>query len=675
MDTKHPPQDEAWRSHLYFQAPLRKCNGDIRLLTIQSRKYAASMPEPSSTAIHCILRLANLKNDPKFTAISHEWEETDATDEEKLVLVNGAPVPVSTGLFNVLEHAQKEADPTTVWIKAICINHADIQEKSTQVAQIADIYGLAARTLVWLGPSTDGSDDAMDVIRQIGEEQLSLNSLVANWTPQVGHQFWRSIMSKTSSEPPPDAQGETSPASTHPDFKARLDTVQPALRSLMERAYWSRLWSVEEISLSAKGIVSCGNRRLPLDTFCTVAKSLDTIINESTVSRWLASAKTPTSPNRPINLSTSEPSNFAQSPALKVLAQRDFYRRDLDSWVRTPNQPLLSILHRFYAPGSDGNFPLRVADSRDRVYALLGLASDATTLGISPDYGKDYSQVLIEVSAALLRKTPRPLQLCNHTATTESNYPSWVVDWTNLKTPLSDAVASNRPFYACGPADERFYRVDSSNPSQISMKGTVVDNVKTVGAAYQADETGELEQVRSYLSEIKNFWEESTASQPSPYSAEQTAVALAKIPVADIEVDPERRDHTRRTATVTLDGYQSLLSALSAEKPDVGEEKTPEKDHADHTSKHLNRATDYLAAMSRMEGWKPFLTETGYVGLGSTGLAAQDSIAIPYGSPVPFALRRQEDETYRLVGEVYVFGIMDGEFMKVHTKETLIRLS
>ncbi|KAI0592903.1 heterokaryon incompatibility protein-domain-containing protein [Biscogniauxia sp. FL1348] len=670
MDAKQPPRDEAWRSHLYFQAPLRKCNGDIRLLTIQSRKYAASMPEPLSKSIHCILRLANLKNDPKFTTVSHEWEESDAVDEEKSVLVNGAPVPVSTGLFNVLEHAQKEADPTTIWIKALCINHADIQEKSTQIAQIADVYGVAARTLIWLGPAADGSNDAMDILRRIGEEQLSLNSLVAHWTPQVGHQFWRSIMSKGSSEPP-GAQGEAPPASTHTDFSAQLDTVQPALKSLMEREYWSRLWSIEEISLSAKGIVACGNRRLPLDTFCAVVKSLDTIINESTVSKWLASAKTPTSPNRPVNLSTSEPSNFAQLPALKVLAQRDFYRRDIDSWVRTPNQPLLSILHRFYVPGSDGHFPIHVADARDRVYALLGLASDATTLGISPDYSKEYTQVLIDVSASLLRKTPRPLQLCNGTATTESGYPSWVVDWTSLKAPLSDAVASNRPFQACGPADERFYRVDSGNHNQITMKGTIVDNVKSIGAPYQADSAGQLEQVRSYLSEIKEFWEESTGSPSSPYSAQQTIVALAKIPVADVEIDPEHRNQTRRAATVTLDGYQRLLTALSAEKPDAGSE-TSEDDPA---SKHLNRATDYLEAMSRMEGWKPFLTKTGYVGLGSAGLGVGDNIAIPYGSPVPLALRRQEDDTYRLVGEVYIFGIMDGEFMKVHTKETLLQLS
>ncbi|KAF7539317.1 hypothetical protein G7054_g2276 [Neopestalotiopsis clavispora] len=66
-----------------------------------------------------------------------------------------------------------------------------------------------------------------------------------------------------------------------------------------------------------------------------------------------------------------------------------------------------------------------------------------------------------------------------------------------------------------------------------------------------------------------------------------------------------------------------------------------------------------------------FITETGHIGCGED-LAKDDIIAILYGSEVPFALRKQTDETYRLVGEVYVEGIMEGEFMKVHRAESSI---
>lgn len=66
-----------------------------------------------------------------------------------------------------------------------------------------------------------------------------------------------------------------------------------------------------------------------------------------------------------------------------------------------------------------------------------------------------------------------------------------------------------------------------------------------------------------------------------------------------------------------------------------------------------------------------FITETGYIGCGED-LAMGDVVAILYGSEVPFVLRKQTAGTYRLVGEVYVEGIMEGEFMKVHRAENSI---
>ena len=37
-----------------------------------------------------------------------------------------------------------------LWIDAICINQASLKEKNQQVPMMADIYGGAARVLVWL---------------------------------------------------------------------------------------------------------------------------------------------------------------------------------------------------------------------------------------------------------------------------------------------------------------------------------------------------------------------------------------------------------------------------------------------------------------------------------------------------------------------------------------------
>ena len=64
-------------------------------------------------------------------------------------------------------------------------------------------------------------------------------------------------------------------------------------------------------------------------------------------------------------------------------------------------------------------------------------------------------------------------------------------------------------------------------------------------------------------------------------------------------------------------------------------------------------------------GRKPFLSASGYVGLGPAAMDAGDVIVIFYGAPVSFVLRPKGQE-FQLLGEAYIHGIMDGEFMQVN---------
>jgi len=687
-----------WRQHLYLQTRLREKNGRIRLLTVQPRQYAQSRPEAPPDTIHCFLRLAGLKEHPAFTAVSHRWQATDAVDETKSVLVNGAAVPVSTGLYEVLYHIQKQTEPVVVWIDALCINHADEHEteKSVQISQLAQIYSVAEKTLIWLGNTADRSDEAMKALRRLTDEQLTLSAYVANWTPQLSHQLAQKILpSRFVSSGPAVTPGNKEPV----ELQKELESLRAPLKALMERDYWMDLWSLVELCLSHRGIVVCGDHGLALDHFYSASRALDHIINHFTYSKWLASATDPNASNAQSAVLTGEEiSNLSQSPALRILGRREDYRRDAVSWIKTPETPLFTLLNRFYAIPKDKQLPLHINDARDRVYALACLATDNTELGITVDYSKDVNQVNAEASAAFLRKYPRVLQLAQGTAVTDdnSNPTSWAINWEKIRLPPSDIGASERPFNACGPADIRYYRADLSTPDRISLKAAVVDKVEEVGAQYQpGEELGDVEQQqqrqRAYLSEIKQFWEESTASISSPYFAEQAAVALAKIPVSDVEVSPSSNTLTR-SSTATVEGYKRTYEALfpaeneesdspSPAEPSTGPEEGQKQQQQQQAieSKPFDSSPSipYVAAMARMAGRRPFRSHKGYIGIGPADLTVADVVAIPYGSAVPFAFRRtgQGDEaSYRLVGEVYAFGIMDGEFMKVHRQETMLHV-
>ncbi|KAI0458251.1 heterokaryon incompatibility protein-domain-containing protein [Xylaria acuta] len=672
--------DGIWRQHLYLQTRLKEKNGRIRLLTIQPRQYTASRSEAPPNTIHCFLRLAELKQHPQFTVVSHRWHTTDEVDETKSVLVNGAAVPVSPGLFEVLHHLQEETEAVVVWIDALCIDHADEndREKSVQASQLPQIFAAATKTFIWLGGTAERSDEAMKVLRRLTEEQLTLSAYVANWTPQLGLQLVQKILpSRFTNSGPSAAPGSKEPL----DLQQELESLRAPLKALMEREYWTELWSLVELCLSNKGLVVCGSHGLALDYFSSAARALDHIINHLTYSKWLASATNLTTTSaQNIVLSSEEVSNLSQSPALRILSRRDDYRKDADSWLKSPDNPLFTLLSRSYAVPVENRLPLRVGNPRDRVYALACLATDMAGLGIMVDYSKDVDQVYAETSAAFLQKHPGVLQLARGTMAAGDDLTSWAVDWENVRLPPSYLGSSERPFNACGPADIRYYRADTGTSGQISLKAGIVDQVQEVGTPYRPDESESTDQQRTYLSEIKRFWEDSTASISSPYFAEQAAVALAKIPVGDIETSPASHALMRASSS-TVEEYKRTIEALfpAETTEDDAPTETQEKEQQPEESKHPEPGPSipYTTAMARMAGRRPFRSHNGYVGLGPVDLAAGDTVAIPYGSPVPFAFRRVkggEDAACRLVGEVYAFGIMDGEFMKVHRQETPLRI-
>lgn len=81
----------------------------------------------------------------------------------------------------------------------------------------------------------------------------------------------------------------------------------------------------------------------------------------------------------------------------------------------------------------------------------------------------------------------------------------------------------------------------------------------------------------------------------------------------------------------------------------------------------------YRNTLLTLWGSRPFLSATGYVGLCPITVEPGDVIFIPSGSHCPYVVGghyvalerglggRTEEETWTLMGEAYVHGIMDGE--------------
>ncbi|KAH7303426.1 heterokaryon incompatibility protein-domain-containing protein, partial [Stachybotrys elegans] len=146
----------------------------IRLLRLQ--------PGSPWSKIQCDLRVVSLEKAdvPTYIALSYTWNEPIQPWYQYLfyphhatILLNGHRFPVTRNLSTALRHIRNAREPLDFWIDAICTNQDNYQEKEQQVQLMPNIYSQADQTYVWLGPSADGSNRAMDFIK-------NANKLVTN---------------------------------------------------------------------------------------------------------------------------------------------------------------------------------------------------------------------------------------------------------------------------------------------------------------------------------------------------------------------------------------------------------------------------------------------------------------------------------------------------------------
>jgi hypothetical protein len=74
---------------------------------------------------------------------------------------------VRSNLFAALQHLRLPNSVRVLWIDALCIDQANTKERNDQVARMAHIYGDAAEVCVWLGNAADSSKEAFAFIDRV----------------------------------------------------------------------------------------------------------------------------------------------------------------------------------------------------------------------------------------------------------------------------------------------------------------------------------------------------------------------------------------------------------------------------------------------------------------------------------------------------------------------------
>ena len=69
-----------------------------------------------------------------------------------------------TGNLEKALHSVRKLNEDACFFDAICVNQSDLQERSTKVPRMCDIYEMADGVAVWLGPATAESDTVIELM-------------------------------------------------------------------------------------------------------------------------------------------------------------------------------------------------------------------------------------------------------------------------------------------------------------------------------------------------------------------------------------------------------------------------------------------------------------------------------------------------------------------------------
>ena len=165
-----------------------------------------------------------------FRAISYVWGDSALKDEAWFD--DGTRLDITASAGAVLRSIIKSATDKHFWIDALCINQEDIDERSLQVQLMYDIYFSVEQTIAWTGDTADDSEIALDFLIPL------LNAIQELHHREVPITM-TSLTSMESCQWP-------SPNWT-------------ALRHLLERPCFQRIWIIQEMVASSNTRLVCGD--------------------------------------------------------------------------------------------------------------------------------------------------------------------------------------------------------------------------------------------------------------------------------------------------------------------------------------------------------------------------------------------------------------------------------
>jgi hypothetical protein len=598
----------------------------FRILTLDPGDFA--------TKLLGHIQTVNFENAPPYHALSYVWGHEPAIHR---ILINNTETSIPPNLFNALQRIRLSQGQIHLWVDSLCINQADEVERNAQVRQMSAIYRSASGVLVWLGEEDSTSKFAMDFVRELVQPQFQWGS---SWWEQYGFS---------------------------------------ALANILERPWFRRGWVLQEAAFSADTAILCGDRQVHVDHFFMAINLVRARLNS------IPRLSNLTGKKKLVELLA----NFNDSPAVRLLDTVECVFRKSEQGDILYRTMSLETLVEF------GTYS-ETTDHRDTIYTLLNLANDGTPISesdesesvIIPDYSKPILDVYADFILHCCHRSESLDLICRPWAPTSSSdkHPSWIA--TRERLPFGDpSLRLKQRLHGnplVGSSQKRTYNAHNGSKPHASI-GKSKDEGSCTGSLYaKGIIIGEIDQVSTRMANAivtKECLETLGTISRNPHSG------LVNLPDAIWRTLCADRDDRMERAPSFYQLAMLHLLQISSQAPEADEsdnlfehmysidiEELLDTEQPDYVKRYLQVVRDVIWNRRTFRSKANSPNKSTLVGLVPQSAKMGDNLCILYGCSVPVVLRKLSGPNtsicWRLVGDAYVHGIMDGEAFRYGLQAT-----
>ncbi|KAJ3548728.1 hypothetical protein NM208_g870 [Fusarium decemcellulare] len=611
-----------------------------RLPSLTSFRLLQILSEGGEDILRCRMFDAQLgtPGTPRYIALSYTWHEESLPRTFRPILINGKSLDISLNLWNFLENYRHTTGERIIWIDQICINQDDMDERVQQIGQMCAIYEQASMDLFWIGEPDENTEAVMDILELLA--RLEVSHLASD------HQR-------------PGIDALLNPIYMYAIGLPMYPTpIWGSLMHFISRSAFQRAWIIQEIAVSQKASIFCGLLMLPFDVLGRAAMFL-------VESGWIKALHT----------------EYNVSGAAGFLTGMLNCRVRHQGGERQSLELLLASTRRFKA-----------TEPVDKVFALMNLAERGRTTPLPPLLQPDYRKSVVEVFQGVTLHLISQGSLDVLSGIEDEIFrhfrqlPSWVPDYSVhqvLSILCMPPRAGTLTLYAAATGRHIRSRYSPADPNTLTLSSYKFDTIEKI--APLEDQANQL-RLENWACMVDFGARYPTVDGKSNVMIDafwRTLIGNIGLGIHEYPVSQEWIHHFATFASQAREELSQHLSSSNATRTEEssGSSFTPGIDSiisalrnvppvAEPSEKDGRRfeTTMHHVSWSR----RLFVTNAGFMGLAPPSAQPGDVVVLLSGGRVPFIVRKgaaDSSEYYRIVGETYVHGIMDGELLSTINSE------